>query len=418
MSNKERALLENFVVDNEGLDKLESKLAQFNIFEAIGVVRQEIRHSNFLAFILNPSQNHRLDDIFLKRLLKRVLLEVDALIDLNYLKISPIDIDIADLKDAEVRREWKNIDILIHSPSNRLVCAIENKIDSKEHSDQLHRYREIVLRQYKNCRAILIYLSPDGEPPKEPEDKYWIAYSYSRIAELIDNICENYKSTLCSDVQTLMTHYSNLIRRYIVSDSDIAELCRKIYSRHKQALDLIFEHRPDVQSEIAKFVEELVNKEAELVLDHSSKRFIVFAVEEWDKFPFQMTAYEGTKSKRILLFAFDNLPDNLFLSLVICPGNPSIQQDIYQIAKDNPANFLNMDRKLKNKWTAIDRRQILKPTDYDNADIEDLTKKVQDKWQQFFDHDLPTIQKIIRNSLLILESFAWRFDDFDSDRSY
>jgi len=136
MSNQQRELLESFIVDNEDLDKLESQLAQFNIFEAIGVIRQELRHSDFLAFILNPSQNHRLEDIFLKRLLKRVLLEADIPIDSNYLKLSPVDIDIADLKDAEVRREWKHIDILIHSPSNHLVCAIENKIDSKEHSNQ------------------------------------------------------------------------------------------------------------------------------------------------------------------------------------------------------------------------------------------------------------------------------------------
>jgi hypothetical protein len=63
-----------------------------------------------------------------------------------------------------------------------------------------------------------------------------------------------------------------------------------------------------------------------------------------------------------------------------------------------------------NKWTAIYRRQILEPTDYDNADIEDLTKKVQDKWQKFLDHDLPTIQEII-SFRLRFESNLWRFDD-------
>ncbi len=36
----EQALLEKLIVDNEELEELESKLAQFNIFEAIGVVRQ------------------------------------------------------------------------------------------------------------------------------------------------------------------------------------------------------------------------------------------------------------------------------------------------------------------------------------------------------------------------------------------
>ncbi|EKE99109.1 hypothetical protein FDUTEX481_03301 [Tolypothrix sp. PCC 7601] len=163
ITTKDRALLEKFIVDNEELEELESKLAQFNIFEAIGVVRQEIRHSNFLAFLLNPSQNHRLDDIFLKRFLKRVLLETENPKDEKYADISAVDIDIADLKDAEVRREWQNIDILIQSPSNKLVCAIENKVDSGEHSNQLWRYREIVDIEYSNYRKVLIYLSPETD---------------------------------------------------------------------------------------------------------------------------------------------------------------------------------------------------------------------------------------------------------------
>ena len=40
------------VVGNSDLEELEGRLEKFNIFEAIGVVRQELRHSNFLAFLL------------------------------------------------------------------------------------------------------------------------------------------------------------------------------------------------------------------------------------------------------------------------------------------------------------------------------------------------------------------------------
>ncbi len=48
--------LEAFVVDNSDLEQLETHLGQFNIFEAIGAVRQEIRHSDVLAYLLNPRQ--------------------------------------------------------------------------------------------------------------------------------------------------------------------------------------------------------------------------------------------------------------------------------------------------------------------------------------------------------------------------
>ena len=46
--------IEAFVVDNPQLEQLEALIAEFNIFEAMGVVRQELRHSDFLAFMLNP----------------------------------------------------------------------------------------------------------------------------------------------------------------------------------------------------------------------------------------------------------------------------------------------------------------------------------------------------------------------------
>ncbi len=39
--------LTTFVVENPELERLEQLLAQFNIFDAIGVARQELRHSDF-----------------------------------------------------------------------------------------------------------------------------------------------------------------------------------------------------------------------------------------------------------------------------------------------------------------------------------------------------------------------------------
>ena len=54
------ALLEALIVDNPDLERLEALLEQFNIFEALGAVRVELRHSDFLAFLLNPNQSHGL----------------------------------------------------------------------------------------------------------------------------------------------------------------------------------------------------------------------------------------------------------------------------------------------------------------------------------------------------------------------
>ncbi|MEH1971333.1 PDDEXK-like family protein [Nostoc sp.] len=386
MPYTERALLESLIVDNEDLEKLELKLAQFNIFEAIGVVRQELRHSNFLAFLLNPSENHRLDDIFLKRFLKRVLLEEYEPIDEKYTKLSPVDIDIANFKDADVRREWQNIDILIHSPRNKLVCAIENKVDAGEGIDQLKKYQKIIEQEFKDCRAILIYLTPEGDLPSQ---KHWRIYNYSKIAEIIDSICISYKSTLGTDIYTLMTHYSTLIRRHIVSDSEVAELCRKIYTKHKHALDLIFEHRPDLQSEIATRIHELLNKEIdskEISVRFWSKGYIGIIPKKWED------------NKLNLHLQFENYPQGLLIKMLICPNeDKSIREKIHEISQKNIPPFKN--KILTPQWTTIYTKPVLKPKDYEDADIEELMNKVQEFWQGFIKNDFVTIENLINTNI-------------------
>jgi hypothetical protein len=73
MSPDDRRLLEALVVGNRDLEWFEHLLREFNLFEAMGVVRQEIRHSDFVWFLLDPFEAHGLDDTFLKTLLKRAL---------------------------------------------------------------------------------------------------------------------------------------------------------------------------------------------------------------------------------------------------------------------------------------------------------------------------------------------------------
>ena len=111
------------------MEKLELQLREPNIFYILKFQNAEIRHSNFLSWLLNPRQNHGLSDLFLKRVLK------DIVPNQRYDWIDEFKIDLIDLSNVEIRREWKNIDILIIT-SEYAVC-IENKIASKGHSNQL-----------------------------------------------------------------------------------------------------------------------------------------------------------------------------------------------------------------------------------------------------------------------------------------
>jgi hypothetical protein len=60
------------LLKDSDFDKLELGLKNPNIFQILNISKNEIRHSNFLAWLLNPQESHKLNDIFLKRFLREV----------------------------------------------------------------------------------------------------------------------------------------------------------------------------------------------------------------------------------------------------------------------------------------------------------------------------------------------------------
>src|SRR6476661_6772979 len=94
------AALEDFVLENEDLERLEAQLDRFNIFKAVGAVRQELRHSDFLAFLMDPQQAHGLGVLFVTRLLQRALREFAP----AGAGVRPIDLELWNLDGLKVRR--------------------------------------------------------------------------------------------------------------------------------------------------------------------------------------------------------------------------------------------------------------------------------------------------------------------------
>ena len=65
--------LASFLQDISCLDPLKKYTEKVNLFDVLRVSRTEIRHSNFLAWLLDPNANHFLGDKFLRLFLTEVL---------------------------------------------------------------------------------------------------------------------------------------------------------------------------------------------------------------------------------------------------------------------------------------------------------------------------------------------------------
>ncbi|MHB0923985.1 MAG: PDDEXK-like family protein [Bellilinea sp.] len=378
-------LLQDFLINNPELDQLEALTERFNIFEVLGAVRVELRHSDFLAYLLNPNQNHGLGSTFLRRLLEQILLEAST-----SQSIRPIDLELWDLDDVEVRREWQSIDIFLLDETNRFAVVIENKIKSGEGQDQLKRYLTDVTNQYQGYRILAIYLTPDGIVPSL---QTYIPVSYQTICMILEKILESRKSTLGLEVYTLIQHYTQMLRRYIVSDTELSELCRTIYRKHQRALDLIFEYRPDLQGEIRDYLVEILSSTPDIVILRNGKTEVDFIPTSWDVKELSQGTFQ-TVSNKLLFFYIQNSQNALRLGCVIAPGPQDIRQQFLEMAI-NHHPFKPASRNLHQGWNNIYVMSILTVKDYEDPDLDSMKEKFDLFWKRFIETELPLMIKVV-----------------------
>lgn len=263
--------LQDFLLDIDCLNELQPWTGHFNLFDVLKISKTEIRHSNMLGWLLNPNENHGMGDAFLKAVVQEMVVnDTDGRYDIFQTLL-------LDFYSFTVYREWKNIDIFLISDQDKFLIAIENKIGAHEHGDQLNRYRTILEADYPEYRKMLIFLTPDGDDPSDV--KNWDVLTYSSIAEILGK--QKDELELQPDVELMIRNYLDVIRRDIVEDQKLIEVCNKIYARHKKALDLIFEHRTDGRSQFADCIRSTLLEMAgegslDFSPDNSSESYFVF----------------------------------------------------------------------------------------------------------------------------------------------
>ncbi|MDB7311293.1 PD-(D/E)XK nuclease family protein [Enterococcus faecium] len=300
----EKKCLKNLLED---MDDIEERLSKWtgktNIFQILKLSKNEIRHSNFLAFLFAPNETHNLSDEFFKMFLKRYIdSNDDTKAAINY-----FDALLNSYEDLIVYRENKNIDILLVSEKNKIVVCIENKILSSESRGQLNKYQRYIERNYSNYKKIFVFLTPDGNEPTNPS---WGIITYKDIVEILEQLMQ--KNSMEKKVYYLIKDYVDILRRDVGMDDEIKEIVRKIYQQHKEALDLIFENIPDnlsLMSELYIEALEQIAKENEIIFDpkYSGKSIVRFQIPEFtDLFPDLPLSHPGGWSNH-RMYAFEIL---------------------------------------------------------------------------------------------------------------
>lgn len=370
--------LERFVVENDHLLDLEARIGKFNVFDALGIVNAEIRHSNFLAWLLDPGESHGLGGLFLNAVLMDLLRQTPV----GQRLFSPIKLDGGELRGVEVRREWRNIDLLIKCDEPPFVIAIENKVGSGEHSGQLSRYHKIVSDAVDLAGRPhqFVYLTRDGD---EPSEDAWTVYSYADLHRVLTRVRDAAAEQIGDEVATFLDHYLRLIGSRFMEDEKITELCRDIYKNHRHAIRLIIDRVGGEASPALETMIEVVEGDDRWTVLKRGGRSVEYLPTAWVD---TIQAQSKSPKKPWIYFEF-NLWDQDKCGMNAClraAADPDQRSRCFTSWMKDPKRYgLKLRKKpLADDWNSLQRVTMVKWEEGGEVPVERVaaeTKKQLDK---------------------------------------
>ncbi|MFY0712778.1 PD-(D/E)XK nuclease family protein [Seonamhaeicola sp. NFXS20] len=326
-------------------DQLLIRTQEPNIFTILGVADYEIRHSNFLGWLLDPHEFHGLNDLFLQRVLQ------DVLIDERAKGISIIELSNLNLSDVEIRREWKNIDILIITKN--FVVSIENKIWSSESHGQLLKYKNIVEENFPKKKKCFVFLSPTGQDASQSD--IYISYSYNRIAEILNSILNSRSKIINAAILQYIKDYLTIIKQNIMSDDSSNIWARQLYKNHKNFFDFVFRNKPDIWFDCAEILNEKVIKQG-WILGSKNKGYVRFIPPSLEPLILKYKKANGWPDKEAFLFEFDfNNKKKIYFRSTVSPAVDYFDYDrrIVEILSELDGAKENLGAKWKCHFSSV-----------------------------------------------------------------
>ena len=340
---------------------LDEKRAGFDALDFIGksawgeggtLWGSEEFHSNVLAWLLDPKQTHGCGDCFLKPF----LIKAGA---------GPVK-GSGDWSGAEVKREWKNLvdgeegylDILIVNKAEQVLCAIENKVFSAEHSQQLTRYRTALERTYPSFARSYVFLTPERTIPFREEDRaHWRSLDYAAVFEIIQQMVEGKDGPIDEGIEAFLRQYAVTLRRNIMPDTSISQMARKIYLEHQDAMDLIIANRPRWGPEAVPVLKEAIEEQPEWKMDFSDRNCVRFRSADWDQYKSARTGSTWVPdSQALMLFAFVSDPRGPYIRLELSARNEvngRLREKLFEAVWQHPQFFKPAHRSLTDDHTML-----------------------------------------------------------------
>ena len=392
----------------ERLEKLaEDQRSEFDALDFIGRLRLETGrnlwgweefHSDVLAWLLDPGESHGLGDRFLSCFLLRAGAQPAGL---------P-----SDWSATEVTREWPNVvdgergflDILVVNEAQQVLCAIENKVFSREHSEQLTRYRIALKDKYPRFTRHHLFLTPEGtHPSRKEERKHWTPVTYTMVFDIVQKIVESDDIATTDGVGAFLRQYATALRRNIMPETSVSQLARSIYLEHREAIQLIAANQPDWVAEAKQWLREAIVRQEIWKLDLEASTYVRFRPTDWDKYDVMHTGSlwaPGSDALLLFQFRFEKELFRLDLGLSKDDANDRFRQKLFETVQQHPQLFRPGGS--SDRWAILheDADYVLDMSDYGVGWDDGSTQEKLEKWiEDFAANRFPAMNEIIVNCL-------------------
>ena len=170
-----------------------------------------------------------------------------------------------------------------------------------------------------------------------------------------------------------------------MGDERLAKICAEIYSKHKRALDLIFDNKPDRASDVAEYfrnwgVQKTKDGDIELVLDKCNKTYTRFKTPTMSEIlPDADEALSGWNTKNHYFYELINNGGTEFY-IQISFSSRNIPDDLREICDEINVHYPSRQQKENWQWRLPFRTKTSK-IDLDTSEEkihELLNKKLED----------------------------------------
>lgn len=388
---------------------------EINLMSILRIAHKELQHSNLLAWLFDPSETHKLGDFFIKEFIKLYYKENEYQ-DLGNTesKLSVFDFVNLEFNDLEIRREHKNIDILILSKSNGLCIMIENKVYAKEGYGQLTKYRNYIESEYSSFKyKIYIYLSLFEQDISESETEFYVQLTYQHIKKLVLQILNNQSISIARNTRFVLEQYLQTLKTLMNENEEIEKTARELYKRYKSAFDLVFKYAsPSNANLVPHNLRNLIQNQPQIRSFHTNNSYVrfqpEFLYENIDKLKEKGFITEGDTLENNWLFLFEFHITSTFIFFDLKIGeyhDTDCRQRVFEFYKRNKEFFnrvIKKEGKLSPSWHLSFQKRIITTPEYNKfleSDHDNLDEIIEKRFGELMKKNLPTIQKIFEEEL-------------------